>query len=62
MTKPSETYENRHDVEEGCIIFVDNRTKQKFYKTRVALAGGGYVYRSLKIKNQSEAARKAYVI
>lgn len=48
MTKPSETYENRHDVEEGCIIFVDNRTKQKFYKTRVALAGGGYVYRSVK--------------
>ncbi len=62
MTKPSETYENRHEVEEGCIIFVDNRTKQKFYKTRVALAGGGYVYRSLKTKNQSEAARKAYVI
>ena len=32
MTKPSETYENRHDVEEGCIIFVDNRTKQNSTK------------------------------
>jgi integrase len=62
MSKPRSVYENRYDVEEGCIIFIDNRTKSRFYKARVSLSSGGYVYRSLKTSNQQEAALKAYAI
>lgn len=62
MSGKSNYYENRYEVEDGCIIYIDNRTKSRFYKTRVSLVEGGYIWRSLKTTNKQEAALRAYTI
>ena len=62
MANKSNYYENRYEVEDGCIIYIDNRTKSRFYKTRVSLNEGGYIWRSLKTTNKQEATLRAYTI
>ena len=60
MSKSANYYEDRYEVEEGCIIYVDNRTKARNYKARISLKEGGYVWRSLKTRDKREAINKAY--
>ena len=60
MSDKGNTYEGYYELEDGCIIFIDNRTKTRFYKCRIKLDTKGYVFRSTKTTIKSKAILRAY--
>ena len=56
----NKTYEDEYEIDDGCIIFVDTRTSTRFYKCRLRLDGGKYIYRSMRTRIQKKAILNAY--